>query len=96
MVAAAKERSAKSKPKCCVPKCTRNEYSRGECKPCFKCACRLVTDGETTWDELVDLKLAKPSRARKPNPLAVAFRAAKAKQAASGKARHNSKSRKSR
>jgi hypothetical protein len=41
----------------------------------------LVRTGKTTWDELVDLRLAKKSRAKARNPLAVAFEAAKAAQA---------------
>lgn len=81
MVAASRTRKKRQRPKCCVPRCDRREYSRGECKQCFRCACYMVRTGKTTWNELVDLRLAKP-KAKQANPLTVAFQAAKARQEA--------------
>jgi len=77
---------------CCVPDCNRREYSRGECRPCFKRAAAMVRAGLTDWDELISFGLAKPSRAKKANPLVAAFKAAKeAKGAKESKRRSRGK-----
>jgi hypothetical protein len=78
MIAAAKEpRSTGSQPKCVVPGCTRQAYSRGLCLPCNRAARKLVEKGETTWKELESMGFALPKKGDQVNALVAAFREAK-------------------
>lgn len=47
-------------PKCLTPYCTGEAAHRGLCKSCYNVAGRLVRNKETTWEQLIKLKLATP------------------------------------
>ena len=49
--------------RCLTKNCARSAtaHSRGLCLVCYSRAKKAVADGKTTWDELVDLGLARGS-----------------------------------
>lgn len=50
------------KPKCLNARCETIAVSRGLCWSCYCAASRLVREGTTTWDHLVAIKKALPSK----------------------------------
>lgn len=61
-------------PVCLVENCGNEAKGRGLCGRCYSTAAGLVTKGKFTWEELVDMGLALPSRYYgAPNPFKVAL-----------------------
>lgn len=46
---------------CLTPGCNTDSRWRGLCSRCYGQAKRLIEKGETTWEELMGLGLAKPN-----------------------------------
>ena len=44
---------------CMIEGCERKSASRGLCWPCYQMASKRINAGDTTWDELVSVGLAK-------------------------------------
>lgn len=53
-------------PNCMTSKCTRKQITRGLCGNCYHTALNLVTRGETTWDELQELKMIREKKVKNP------------------------------
>ena len=68
---------------CLTPGCARPaaaSLKRGLCLLCYSRAKKLVEDGTTTWDEIVELGLALPNDGEGADPFTKAFDGAKKKQ----------------
>lgn len=60
--------------KCLIKDCDRKSASRGLCSACHYAARKLVRDGGASWEELVQLGIAKePSGVKGPGPFVRAF-----------------------
>ena len=46
---------------CLIKDCERNAKTRGLCDPCYQSALTAVKKRKVTWDQLIDLGLAKPA-----------------------------------
>lgn len=72
---------ARAKPKaetlCIVPDCKRpHDAPRGLCSSCYQSGLKLVHTGQTTWEQLEQLGLARSQlKAESANPLRRAFAA---------------------
>lgn len=68
---------------CGVASCKRPRRTRGVCQSCYLTARLMVKNGETTWDELVSLKVVSNGRRgrRRTSPLRAYYAKRKAKAA---------------
>ena len=46
---------------CLIEGCERKAKTRGLCDPCYQAALTAVKKRKVTWDQLIDLGLAKPA-----------------------------------
>ena len=47
---------------CLIKGCGKEKASRGLCSKCYTAACRIVNDGQATWEFLVSKGLARKSK----------------------------------
>jgi hypothetical protein len=77
---------------CLISGCTRSIAGRGLCVNCYNVARKIVNNGTTCWEELVDLGLAEKPTRRSNTPFAVAFEEAKNKKSKSKLTKKQTKS----
>lgn len=64
--------SARKKARCIVKGCSKEVASRGLCAACRSAAARMIENGETTEEELIERGLMLPNRqGHRPDPAAI-------------------------
>lgn len=46
---------------CLIEGCNRKAKTRGLCDPCYQAALQVVKKRKATWDQLINMGLAKPA-----------------------------------
>ena len=67
---------SKTKNGCLVEECRREPYARGMCRSCYESARRQIVAGNRSWEELVEMGLARTAQRVVRNPLTLALQRA--------------------